>query len=171
MNKSYGGKLRRWERLSVSEQSDFLFDLLNAFSLLKTPDDAATFVTDLLTSDEVKFLSKRLRIAKLLISGMNYSEIAKSVKASPVTIAKVSAWLKERGSGMRKIIGKLPTKRKLKVGHEFPRHFWLGRLMEDLEKGDVRTGERKLQSVLKDLGSKDVVRHREDEIYRESIKK
>lgn len=47
--------------------------------------------------------------------------------------------------------------------------FWLGRLMEDLEKGTVRSKEHELRDVLKDLSSKDVVRHREVEVYRESM--
>lgn len=170
VSKNYGGKLRRWERLSISEQADLLYDLINAFALLRTSDDAASFVTDLLTSDEVKFLSKRLRIAKLLMLENNYTEIARLVKVSPVTIAKVSAWLKEKGTGMKKIISKLPIRKHMQAGHDFPRHLWLGRLLEDLEKESVKGTERKLQGVLKDLGSKDVVRHREDQTYRESIR-
>ena len=168
VSKNFGGKLRRWERLSVSEQADFLFDLINAFTLLKSSAEAAAFVTDLLTSDEVKFLSKRLRIAKLLMTGKSYDEISQLAKTSPVTIAKVSAWLKEKGQVMKKIIGKLPARKKLKEGYDFPKSMWLGRLVENLEKESVKDEEGKLRGVLEDLGSKDVIRHREDEAYRES---
>lgn len=168
VSKNYGGKLRRWNELSQSDQADLLYDLLNSFSLLKTPDEAAVFVTDLLTSDEVKFLSKRLRIAKLLLSDVGYTEISRALKVSPVTIAKVSAWLKESGAGIKRVISKLPERKKGKTGHDFPRYFWPGRLLEDFEKDAVKGKEKQLHGVLKKLSEKDVIRHREDEVYKES---
>lgn len=101
--------------MSKSEQADLLFDLLQAFTLLKNLPDAASFITDLLTSSEVKTLSKRLRIAKLLLSGSTYSQVKEHLKVSDPTIAKVAVWLQEKGEGFRKIVEKIPQRKNIKA--------------------------------------------------------
>lgn len=167
-----GGKLRRWDKLSPEAQQDLLYDLLYAFSLLKNFDDAAQFITDLLTRDEVRFLSKRLRIAKLLLLGENYREIEAVLKVSHATIAKVSAWLGEKGEGFRKIIMKIPTRKRAKHWAEkggfmksHPSSFWPQLMSERLEQKAIRNRDLKLRGVLGSLDSKDVLLHRLQETY------
>lgn len=89
---------------------ELLFDLINAFSIVNNPKDSALFLQDLLTAQEVKNLSKRLRIAKLLLGGMTHREIAIKTNVSIATVTKISLWLQEDGEGFTSVISKLPKK-------------------------------------------------------------
>ena len=81
----YMEKVKRLEKLSKTEQEELLLDLLQAFQIIKTLDEVALFVQDLLTRAEVKRLSKRLRIAKLLIDGYTYEANNHPKKCSSTT--------------------------------------------------------------------------------------
>ena len=94
--------------MSKEDQLDLVFDLINAISLAKNPSETAALLEDLLTSSEVKNLAKRLRIAKLLLSGKTHEEIIDILHCSYATTAKVNMWLNQRGEGFKKIIAKLP---------------------------------------------------------------
>lgn len=87
-----------------------MFDLINAFSLVKGPAESALILRDLLTESEVRNLSKRLRIAKLLVKGKKQWEIQEQLKCSFATITKVSLWLNSGGEGLRRIIARLPKR-------------------------------------------------------------
>lgn len=172
-----GGKNKRWEKLSKDEQADLLFDLLQAFTLLKNLPDAASFITDLLTSSEVKLLSKRLRIAKSLLSGATYLQIKEKLKVSDGTIAKVAVWLQEKGAGFRKIVEKIPQRKR--ISHNNNSGVWekykganVGSILESLV-GDnkefiAKDEEKQLHKTLDTLSSKDVVRRRVDEHFNTS---
>src|SRR5258706_4511321 len=95
-------------RLTKAERENLLIDLVNSLTITRSLNDVVLFLQDLLTKSEIEMLSKRLRIAKLLLSGMTYDEIADSLHTSLATVAKISAWLSERGDGFRNIIQKLP---------------------------------------------------------------
>jgi len=174
-----GGKLRRWDKLSKDEQADLLFDLLSAFTLLKTTEDAAAFITDLLTSDEVKFLSKRLRIAKMILADSTYRDIETKLRVSHSTIAKVAVWLQEKGEGFRKIVKNIPQRKKVKLennysGWEKYKGVNVGKVWDSLA-GDsgntvAKMEEENLHKTLKTLSSKDAVRRRVHESYEEEFK-
>jgi len=106
-------KVKRLEKLSKEEQLDLTFDLINAFSLVRTSYETALLMENLLTNDEVKDLGKRLRIAKLLLLGKTQREIAEELHCSFATVAKVRLWLESRGEGFKRIIAKLPKKRQV----------------------------------------------------------
>lgn len=101
---------KRIEKLSRNEQLDLLFDLINAFSSVTTPFENALLIQDLLTVSEVKNLSIRLRIAKLLIAGETQRNIAKNLRCSIATVTKVAFWLAEGGEGLKKAVSKLPLR-------------------------------------------------------------
>lgn len=101
---------KRIEKLSKEEQLDLIFDLLNAFRIVKTPLETAFLLQDLLTAKEIRNLSKRLRIAKLLVSGKTQREIADDIHCSFATIDKVRTWLEQGGEGLRIVIGRLPKR-------------------------------------------------------------
>lgn len=175
MRKYFGGKLRRWDKLSKDEQSDLLFDLLNAFASVKNVSEATEFLIDLFTRDEVRLLSKRLRIAKMLINDKSYEEIRLNLKVGMSTIAKVSAWLEEKGNGFRKIISRLPEKKRItpyeglsgdeRNKRKHPRANWLELTFDRWRDDTIRAKDKELKGTLETLGSKDVVRHRIDEQY------
>ena len=104
-------KQPRWHRLSYEEQQDLIFDLINAFAQANTPTSSALLLQDLLTENEIANLAKRLRIAKLLLSGKTHEQIVQSAHCSYATITKVRSWLDNAGEGLRKVISRLPKQR------------------------------------------------------------
>lgn len=103
-------KAKRPEKFSRNEQLELIFDLINSFRIVKNPIETADFLQDLLTAKEIKNLAKRLRIAKLLLSGLTHEEITRHLHCSYASVAKVSLWLNQGGEGFRKVIAKLPSK-------------------------------------------------------------
>lgn len=89
---------------------EFVFDLINAFSIVQSPEDTAFFIQDLLTAKEVENLSKRPRIAKHLLKGESHRDISMQLGVSTSTVLKVSLWLKQGGEGFEKVIARLPKK-------------------------------------------------------------
>lgn len=110
MPRTYYERPKRLEKLSKNERLELVFDLINSFRFVKAPIAIANFLQDLLTAKEIGNLAKRLRIAKLLLKGRTYEEIVKSLHTSYVTVAKVSTWLTQGGSGFKEVISKLPVK-------------------------------------------------------------
>ena len=69
------------------EFTDFLFD---AIVTLQTREECAMFFKDLCTIPEVKSMSQRLVVAKMLKDNMVYSEIVAKTGASTATISRVN---------------------------------------------------------------------------------
>lgn len=97
-------------KLSKPERENIVLELIEALVNCKTIEEAAMLTQDLLTESELSFISRRLRIAKLLLQDKTYKEIQDSLHVSQTTIAKIAFWLNYRGEGFRKIIKKLPNK-------------------------------------------------------------
>ena len=111
MTKTYFPPERRINKLSTLTNEDIIFDLINAFGLVKNPIEAAMLLQDLLTKKELDNLSKRLQIAKLLLAGVKQEEIIKNLHCGFGTIARVQTWLNEGGNGLRKIVVRLPKRK------------------------------------------------------------
>jgi len=109
----YYHKENKLDKLSKEQTLDLTFDLINAFSLVRNSSEAADFINNLFTADEIKDLAKRLRIAKLLIKGDSQRDISKSVHCSLATVTKINIWLQESGNGLKSIIDKLPQNQKM----------------------------------------------------------
>ena len=52
---------------------------------LKSSKDLSNFIDDLLTEEEILDLAQRIKIAKLILDGKTYDEIAEKVKTSTLT--------------------------------------------------------------------------------------
>lgn len=103
-------KIKGFHKLSKPERESIVLELIEAFVNCKTIEEAAMFTQDLLTESELSFISRRLRIAKLLLQDKTYKDIQDSLYVSQTTIAKIGFWLNHRGEGFRNIIKKLPNK-------------------------------------------------------------
>lgn len=97
-----------------------VFDLVNAFALIKDSVQAALLIQDLLTEAEVKNLAKRLRIAKLVIGGKTVEDITKELHCSAATVSKVRLWIDNAGTGLRNVINKLPKQREVFKPRKIP---------------------------------------------------
>lgn len=78
------------------EFTDLLFD---AIATLKTREECALFFRDLCTIPEVKSMSQRFVVAKMLKDNMVYSEIVAKTGASTATISRVNRSLNYENSG------------------------------------------------------------------------
>ena len=64
--------------------------LYQAILKLKTPEECYNFLMDLCTVPELKALSQRLQVAKMLHEHKVYSEIVQATGASTATISRVN---------------------------------------------------------------------------------
>ena len=78
--------------------------LFSAFLKLKTEQDMANFLRDLLTIKEIEEFANRLEMAKLLKEGMSYKAIAKKLKVSTTTVTRTAHWLFHGCGGYEKVI-------------------------------------------------------------------
>ena len=67
--------------------------LFKAILSLKTEDECDAFFEDVCTLSEVKAISQRLEVAKLLDQGANYAAIVKATGASSATVSRVNKCL------------------------------------------------------------------------------
>ncbi len=95
--------MEKYSNLSLSNQKELIADFCEALINLKNQDEAANFLIDLLTKEEVLRLAKRIKIAQLLLAGKNYQQIKSLTQSSDGTIAKIANWLSEGGEGFKLI--------------------------------------------------------------------
>lgn len=83
---------------------DYLFD---AILCLKTREECYAFFDDLCTVPELKALSQRLSVAKMLNSQRVYSDIVAETGASTATISRVNRSLSYGSDGYKVIFERL----------------------------------------------------------------
>lgn len=158
-------KITRLEKLSRGEQEDLIRDLLAAFQIIRDPDEVLQFIQDLFTRKEVAFFSKRLRIAKLLLEEKTYEEITQTVHTSHATVAKVAAWLSQKGEGFRNVIHKLPKREEnvddslakaewQNLMRRYPGYFWPQLLIKEIGKHLDAHKQQQLTQILTTLDDK-----------------
>lgn len=85
--------------------------LIEAILALKSKEEVANFLRDLLTIAEIEEFANRLDIVRLLFAGKSYVEIAKKTKVSTTTVSRVAHWLFSGTGGYYKVINRLVKKR------------------------------------------------------------
>ncbi len=78
--------------------------LTKAFLKLKSEQEVANFLRDLLTIKEIEEFANRLDMARLLNQGMSYKAIAKKLKVSTTTVTRVAHWLFRGCGGYEKVL-------------------------------------------------------------------
>lgn len=92
-----------------SESIDRLFE---AILLLKDKDDCYTFFEDLCTITELQDMAQRLDAADLLLQGMNYQNISKTLGISTATISRVSRCLNYGTGGYKDLLERIEKSKK-----------------------------------------------------------
>ncbi|MDD5040808.1 MAG: YerC/YecD family TrpR-related protein [Candidatus Peribacteraceae bacterium] len=88
-------------------RSDPLFRrLCRAFLACRTENDVANFLRDVATLAELKALSERLEVARLLLAGVSYREAAKCAPSSTATVTRVAVFLNGSEGGYRSVLDK-----------------------------------------------------------------
>lgn len=92
------------KQFKFDNKTDSLF---KAILSLKTVKEAENFFRDLCTLDELKEMSERWGIARLLSKGMPYRQIATKLKVSTTTVSRVALWLNNGEGGYKLILNRL----------------------------------------------------------------
>lgn len=79
--------------------------LIKTFRDLETRKELANFLEDLLTEDEFIDFSQRIKIAKLILEGKTYDEIAEKVGTSTATVSKIGQVIKYGKGAFKKEFG------------------------------------------------------------------
>lgn len=84
-------------------------DLVDALLALQTRAEAEAFLADLCTPSEVRALTERWLVARLLDQGeLSYREIAQEAKSSTATVVRVARFLKDMPyQGYRRVLDRL----------------------------------------------------------------
>ena len=169
-------RIRKRERLSKQDQESLLFDLIHAIVQSRNVNEAALFLQDLLTKSEILAISKRLRIAKMLIDGSSYEDIEQRLSVSHGTIAKIAAWLTDRGEGFRNIISKIPKEPKPKdladisdwdrIKRKHGLYFWPELVLEEIIKSSNKKQKDRIKTVLKTVDEKSQLYKQLDKLLR-----
>ncbi len=84
---------------------DFLFQCILS---LQTEEECYDFFGDLCTVDELKAMSQRIAIARMLSTKRVYSDIVAETGASTATISRVNRSLQYGNDGYDIVFGRLP---------------------------------------------------------------
>src|SRR4051795_10316772 len=83
--------------------------LLDTIGRLDDRDEAARFMRDLCTLGELRDLSQRWAVVRMLDEGLHYADISRLTGASTATITRIASWLNHGEGGYRAMLEKLDT--------------------------------------------------------------
>ncbi len=81
--------------------------LIQAILTLKTEEECSNFLEDLCTIPELKAMSQRLQVAKMLSENRVYSDIVAETGASTATISRVNRSLNYGNDGYAMVFDRL----------------------------------------------------------------
>jgi len=86
------------QKISLNKDTQLLID---SFFKIKTKENLTNFVEDLFSPEETLDLAQRLKIAKLILDGKTYEEIATEIPVSTSTISKIGQVIKFGKGGLK----------------------------------------------------------------------
>mgnify|MGYP002590250661 CR=1 FL=1 len=84
--------------------------LIQAILTLKTEEECSNFLEDLCTIPELKAMSQRLQVAKMLSENRVYSDIVAETGASTATISRVNRSLNYGNDGYELVFDRMEKK-------------------------------------------------------------
>lgn len=178
-------KFPKFSKLSQAEQQSLLISFCKALVELRTPEEAAQFLKDLLSKQEAEMLAKRIEIARLLINGLKYEEIQKLLRVSHGTIARVSQWLATSGQGYRLVVSRVKPEKSEKqrfieelenpvswkqIKRKYPAYFWPDLLLEEFVRNARKQQKDRMKKILEQFDTKSEVFERLQGLLREEYK-
>ena len=74
---------------------------------LETVEEAERFFRDLCTLTELRDMTQRWAVVRLLDAGMHYAEISRTTGASTATITRIASWLHHGEGGYREALDRM----------------------------------------------------------------
>ena len=84
--------------------TDATRDLASAVASLRDDDEALRFLRDLCTVNELRSMTERWQVARLLDERVSYHDISERTGASSATISRVNQWLRYGRDGYRLVL-------------------------------------------------------------------
>jgi TrpR-related protein YerC/YecD len=84
--------------------------LFDAIRSLDTRDETERFLRDLCTLSEIRDMSQRWAVVRLLAAGKHYAEISRTTGASTATITRIASWLHHGEGGYRAMLDRLAVR-------------------------------------------------------------
>ncbi|MBI4049467.1 MAG: hypothetical protein HY395_01460 [Candidatus Doudnabacteria bacterium] len=164
------------KRLTKKEQETLFIEFVQALTTLRSPEEMAHFIQDLLSKQEVFMLARRLQIARLLYQGLTYDEIKKSLNAGLTTIAKVQTWMQLYGEGYRTVLERTKKKQTERKGlkswknfqRRYPAYFWPQLLLEELVKSANAKQKKRILEILDKVKEKTALSKELDQFIKAS---
>lgn len=100
--------MKSFEPKTKCESEDALFE---AILTLKNLEDCYRFFEDLCTTSELKAISERFQVAKLLRERKTYIDIEDRTGASTATISRVNRFLNYGSDGYKMVLERLKENR------------------------------------------------------------
>ncbi len=82
-------------------------DLFRAILALETVDECERFFRDLCTLSELRALTERWQVVRLLQEGRSYRAISEQTGVSTATVTRVAYWLRQGEGGYRTALDRL----------------------------------------------------------------
>jgi len=92
------------KKFKFDKNTDSLFEAMLCLDGVK---EAEKFFRDLCTIDEIRAMSERWRIVKLLDRDIPYRKISETIGASTTTVSRVASWLNDGKGGYRLVLDKI----------------------------------------------------------------
>ena len=99
-------------------KSPELDELFGAVLSLETVDECYQFFEDLCTISELKAMSQRLEVARMLRAGHTYDDIVARTGASTATISRVKRCLNYGADGYRIVLDRLAPGEEKEPSHK-----------------------------------------------------
>ncbi|MDD7719382.1 MAG: YerC/YecD family TrpR-related protein [Eubacteriaceae bacterium] len=91
-------------------KSQVMDEFFEAILLLKNQEECYRFFEDVCTINELRAMTQRMQVAKLLAEKKTYSEIEEITKASTATISRINKCLVYGAGGYELVIDRLKDK-------------------------------------------------------------
>ena len=88
-------------------ESEDMRELFDAILRLDDRDEASAFFRDLCTLGELRDMSQRWAVVRMLDQGLHYAEISQRTGASTATITRIASWLHHGEGGYRRMVERL----------------------------------------------------------------
>ncbi len=93
--------------MTSKKDSRKISELIEAILALEDRNEAARFLRDLMTEQELIEFGNRWKTARMLAKNIAYTDIIKETGLSSTTVARVSEWLNRGKGGYKLILKKL----------------------------------------------------------------
>lgn len=160
-------KYSKTSKLSSTKRQELVLAFCQAILSLKNEEEAAKFLTDLLSPQEIEMLAKRLQIAECLLKDESYIDIRVKLKVGFSTIARVATWLGMSGEGFKIVISrKKPSKKEISIEEKYDpyssynfkrrysQYYWPQLLLEKILQQSDAKHKQKITTILQSMGVK-----------------